>query len=282
MRLSVRLAFCVLAGASALTSIGCNSVPGQWHRQSALVNRRLHGEKQALAQTQTALDQDRQRLAQENADLQQRLAAANSRLDNLSNERQQLQSRYTNLLKDQQSVLPESATQKFKDLAQKYPGLKFDPETGVSQLGNDFLFDSGSTHIRNDALPVINGIAKILNEGEAKHLKVLVVGHTDDRRISKESTKKLHPTNWHLSTNRANEVLLALNKAGINESRMGSAGYSMFRPVEPNTTDKARSQNRRVEVYVLAPDSPIAMELEREDRARSASNGDEWDPRMAK
>ncbi len=282
MRLSVRFALVLLAGASALSSIGCNSVPGQWHRQSALVNRRLHGQNQQLAQQQSAIDQGRQRLAQENADLQQRLSAANARLDNLSSERQQLQSRYTNLLKNQQSVLPDSATQKFKDLAQKYPGLEFDPETGVSRLKTDLLFDSGSTHVKESAKPLINEMAKILNTGEAKHLKILVVGHTDDRPIAKESTKKLHPTNWHLSTNRANEVLLTMHKAGISENRMGSAGYSMFQPVKPNANEGARSQNRRVEVYVLAPDSPIALQMGDGLAPRSATNSDEWDPRMAK
>ncbi len=284
MRLSVRFVVCVLAGASALTSIGCNSVPGQWHRQSALVNRRLHSEKQALAQTQSALDQDRQRLAQENADLQQRLAAANARLDNLSNERSQLQSRYTNLMKSQQSVLSDSATQKFKDLAKQYKGLEFDETTGVSRLSNDALFEfaSGSTQIKDSAKTIIGKIAGILTEGDNKHLKVLVVGHTDDRRISKESTKKVHPTNWHLSTNRANEVLLALNKAGISENRMVAVGHSMWQPLEPNSNESGRSKNRRVEIMVVAPDSPIAMEFERESAARSASNKDEWDPRMAK
>lgn len=282
MRLSVRLMVCALAGASALTSIGCNSVPGQWHRQSALVNRRLHSEKQALAQTQSALDQDRQRLAQENADLQQRLAAANARLDNLSSERQQLQSRYTNLMKEQQSVVPEATSQKFKDLAKRYPGFHFDPETGVCFFKNDFLFDSGSTQLRKDATDAVRQYADILNGPDNKQFKLLVVGHTDDRKISKESTKKLHPTNWHLSTNRANEVILALAKAGVAESRMGAAGYSMFRPIKPNSTDQGRAENRRVELLMLAPDSPIALQIEKDLGSRSASNGDEWDPAMAK
>ena len=201
---------------------------------------------------------DRQRLAQENADLQQRLSAANARLDNLSSERQQLQSRYTNLLKNQQSVLPDSATQKFKDLAQKYPGLEFDPETGVSRLKTDLLFDSGSTHVKESAKPLINEMAKILNTGEAKHLKILVVGHTDDQLIVRPETALKHPTNWHLSTDRADAVILELMRLGVQPERVAAMGYSEFHPLERSTADTARQRNRRVELFVVPVDQNSA------------------------
>ncbi len=283
MRLSVRLSLCLLAGVATFSATGCNTVPSQWHRQSALVNRRLHGQNQALSTQQSALDQDRAKLAQDNADLQQRLQLANQRLDNLQSERQQLQSRLTSNSKTQGNPLSESANKRFQDLAKKYPGFNFDPDTGVSKFSTDLLFDSGSTHIRSTAAPMLQDFAKIMNDGDAKHLKILVVGHTDDRAISKEATKKLHPTNWHLSTNRANEVVLALHKSGIIERRMGSAGYSMFQPTDAGSNDSARSKNRRVEIYVLAPDSPIALEMNNgEFDPRSALKGEEWDPRQAK
>lgn len=260
MRLSLRFTLTLLAIVPVLTTVGCNSVPNQWHRQSALVNRRLHGQNQQLAQTQTAIDQDRQRLAQENADLQQRLAAANARLDNLNSERAQLQSRYTNLMKNQQSgALPESTARKLKDLASRYPDFKFDEETGISQMGTDFLFASGSTQLSAEGSKLIAQLGHLLNDGEQRHLKVQIVGHTDDRKIAKAETKKVHPTNWHLSTNRANEVLLSMSKAGVDPKRMSSAGFGEYRPAAPNSTDAGRKANRRVEIYVFAPDSPIAQ-----------------------
>jgi chemotaxis protein MotB len=89
-------------------------------------------------------------------------------------------------------------------------------------------------------------------------LNILVVGHTDDKPIRKRSTANRHPTNWHLSTNRANSVLLALAKSGISEGRMGVAGYSMFQPLAANSDKKSRAMNRRVEIYVLAPDAVVA------------------------
>jgi chemotaxis protein MotB len=39
---------------------------------------------------------------------------------------------------------------------------------------------------------------------------------------------------------------------------MGAAGYADNQPVVPNTDEKARSQNRRVEIFVLAPEAAIA------------------------
>ena len=95
-----------------------------------------------------------------------------------------------------------------------------------------------------------------MNEGSARNLNLLVVGHTDDQPIDK--SKVHHPTNWHLSTDRADAVVLALTKAGIDGRRLGAAGYSKNQPLVPNTDDQARQRNRRVEIYVLAPDAVVA------------------------
>ena len=44
---------------------------------------------------------------------------------------------------------------------------------------------------------------------------------------------------------------------------MGVAGYSMFQPVAPNDSDESRQRNRRVEIYILAPDAQVAFETTR-------------------
>ncbi len=83
--------------------------------------------------------------------LQQALAAANQRLDNLNAERTQLQQRYIGLLdrqRSQPSPLSSEATERLKRLQQKYPQFEFDPHTGVSKFNNDILFASGSSELR--------------------------------------------------------------------------------------------------------------------------------------
>ena len=53
-------------------------------------------------------------------------------------------------------------------------------------------------------------------------------------------------------------VTFQSGKIGLSEPRMGAAEYSKFQPVTANTDDTARQQNRRVEIYILAPDATVA------------------------
>jgi chemotaxis protein MotB len=193
--------------------------------------------------------------------LQQALAAANQRLDNLNAERGQLQQRYIALLdrqRSQPSPLSPEATERFKRLQQKYPQFEFDPHTGVSKFNNDILFASGSSEMRDDGRKLLREFAAIMNDGDASRLNVLIVGHTDDKPISKEYTRNRHPTNWNLSTDRADAVVLELAHDGLKENRLGAAGYSMYQPVADNKDEASRRKNRRVEVFVLAPDAVVA------------------------
>lgn len=237
-------------------------------RQSQLRAYQLHQQNTTIAQERDRANQmaqsalsEKQQLEQQMASLQQTLDAANRRLDNLTAERSQLQQRYVSLLnnaKNGPSPLSNETTRRFEELAKKYPEFEFDPATGVSKFHSDILFASGSSEIKPTALPLLREFASIMNQGDARNLNILVVGHTDDKPISKPATRSKHPTNWHLSTNRANSVVTTLAGAGLKEGRMGAAGYSMFQPAVPNTDDKARQINRRVEIFVLAPDASVA------------------------
>jgi chemotaxis protein MotB len=193
--------------------------------------------------------------------LQQALVTANQRLDNLTAERSQFQQKYLALLdrqRKQASPLSADATERFKRLQQKYPQFEFDPHTGISKFNNDILFASGSSELRDDGRKLLREFAAIMNDGDAQRLNVLVVGHTDDKPISKDATRSHHPTNWNLSTDRADAVVLELAHGGLKEMRLGAAGYSMFQPVADNKDEASRRKNRRVEVFVLAPDAVVA------------------------
>lgn len=224
-------------------------------------NRALAEERDRTAQALATLADEKRKAEERAAALESSLNVAKQRLENLTRERSTLQERYASLLnraKNQPSPLSDSTRSRFEDLARRYPDFEFDPETGVSKFHADILFDTGSAKIRPEAEPLLREFAEIMNEADADKLNILVVGHTDDRPIARSSTRSKHPTNWHLSTNRANSVVLALSKFGIDPARMGAAGYSMYQPVVPNSDDKNRSLNRRVEIYVLAPDAVVA------------------------
>ena len=269
MRSSARVPMLGALSLLACLQAGCASSQMQHAlRQSQLRAMQMHQHNQTLAAERdqassmaAALASQKSHLEQQMASLQSGLDAANQRLANLNSERSQLQERYVSLLNQARngpSPLSSETTRRLEELKRKYPEFDFDPQTGVSKFHSDILFELGSADLKPTAQPLLREFASIMNQGDAGRLNILVVGHTDDRPIAKTATKQRHPTNWHLSTNRANSVVTMLAGAGVKESRMGAAGYSMHQPVVPNKDEKSRQMNRRVEIFVLAPDAVVA------------------------
>lgn len=154
------------------------------------------------------------------------------------------------------SISPETAG-KLADLARRYPQLQFDPRTGISKLENDVLFGSGETEIKSGAERALREFARILQQPDAKQLKVMLVGHTDDAGIKGREIRSKYPNNWALSTARAAAVANELKEAGIESVRLGIAGFAENQPIAPNDTAESRSRNRRVEIFVVGPETPI-------------------------
>jgi chemotaxis protein MotB len=158
---------------------------------------------------------------------------------------------------NQASAVSPDVKSQLSDLARRYPHLHYDPQTGISKLDNDVLFPSGDTQIKGEAERVLREFARIMQSPDAKHLKVMVVGHTDDAGIKGREIRSKYPNNWALSTARAAAVAAKLKDAGISDQRMGVAGYAEHQPISPNDTADSRSRNRRVEIFVVGPDTPI-------------------------
>jgi chemotaxis protein MotB len=265
MLVCARVCIAGLIGLVLLAGMGCQGRNPRLLQQSQLRARQLYEQNRALSMQRDGFGSSVQDLAaakaqleEQNQTLRNSLDVANQRLDNLLSSNQQLEQKFRNMMTSNKNPLSNDATRKLEELKRRYPEFDFDPVTGVSKFQTDLLFASGSDDVRQEALPILEEFARILNQPDAQNLKILVVGHTDDKPISKKTTREQHPTNWHLSTDRANSVVLTLKKLGLIEQRMGSAGYSMFQPVKPNSTDQNRQQNRRVEIFVLAPDAAVA------------------------
>lgn len=228
----------------------------QWQvRQAQLRTYQVYRQKQGLS-GQLALAQG------ENQQLSQSLALANQRLANLGAERAMLHQQYEQLLTGLpapgHNPLNAELTRRLAELSRRHPEFEFDPATGVARFHGDLLFASGSDVIQQGGLNVLREFAAIMNEPEAQPLHILVVGHTDSQPVVLPTTKAKHETNWELSAHRATRVVRALASDGLAEPRMGIAGYNQYQPTASNSSETSRQQNRRVEIYVLAPDARIA------------------------
>ncbi|MDD5347361.1 MAG: OmpA family protein [Candidatus Omnitrophica bacterium] len=143
-----------------------------------------------------------------------------------------------------QAVLEERLAREIQDkqvkLARAEKGL-------VITFVADILFDSGKATLRPESLPILDKVARVLNEEVAEY-KVGIEGHTDNVPIKYSGWK----SNWELSAQRALGVLQHLTeKAGVAPERLSAAAYGQYQPVSPNDTKAGRQQNRRVEIVII-------------------------------
>ncbi len=129
--------------------------------------------------------------------------------------------------------------------------LSYDPVTGRVRLKSDVTFSLGSDQIKNEAKPTLVALAQICSSELAQNCQIIVVGHTDDVRIAQRQTKIKHPTNWHLSVNRAIAVMELLKKS-MPEDRLAVMGFGEFKPIAENApNNQGNPLNRRVEIFIV-------------------------------
>jgi len=128
--------------------------------------------------------------------------------------------------------------------------MRYDAGQGMIQLMSDLTFSLGSTEVTSSAKNALTRIAQVLSNPAAAKYDARIVGHTDNVPIRKASTKRLHPTNLHLSVDRAIAVRSALVAAGVPANRLEVAGWGEFRPLTPNPAKGGAAANRRVEIYL--------------------------------
>jgi OOP family OmpA-OmpF porin len=87
----------------------------------------------------------------------------------------------------------------------------------------------------------LSAVQKILADHQ-EITGVRIEGHTDNRGGA--------AMNLNLSTKRAASVLNWLVKRGIDKSRLTSKGFGLTRPIDTNTTEEGRQNNRRVEFHI--------------------------------
>ena len=117
----------------------------------------------------------------------------------------------------------------------------------------ELLFDSGSADLQSKGKEKLREIGLTLKEttndipGDIDWI-IMVEGHTDKRPISTSS----YPSNWELSTARANSVLKLLLDLGFSPNKLAAAGYGEFHPISDGETDMDYQQNRRIELKLTS------------------------------
>lgn len=119
-------------------------------------------------------------------------------------------------------------------------------ERGLNiRIKDDALFQSGSARLNPQIQEFIDLIASLVKELPNF---IAVEGHTDNQPIR----SSLYPSNWDLSTARANTLVKYLiDHHQLADYRLSSTGYAGSRPVELNDTPEGQASNRRVELIVL-------------------------------
>ncbi len=115
------------------------------------------------------------------------------------------------------------------------------------------LFDPGSVTIKEEALPVIKKISRLLDSSKYRRFRISVEGHTDD---TNESQVAELPSNWELSAARAGAVVRTMISNGMENSRFKAVGLAEISPAYPNLNPygepipENRIKNRRVIVRI--------------------------------
>lgn len=155
-----------------------------------------------------------------------------------------------------QSVLPNGMSVRHGD------------RTIILTLSDELLFESGQAALREDAYPVLEAFAEVLNE---YGVGVRVEGHTDNVPVNTAQ----FASNWELSAIRAATVARVLSEIfHVPPDLMSATGNGEFKPVADNLTPENRAKNRRVELVVTdGSTAPLPAELSAPGKAELPAAG---------
>ena len=114
----------------------------------------------------------------------------------------------------------------------------------LTEKGKSILyinFDLDKSTISTDGKAIVEEIAEALKKNVS--LNIAIEGHTDN------TGEVSH--NKNLSNDRANAVLSALAKNGIDKSRLSAKGFGAERPLVANDSEDNKAKNRRVELVKM-------------------------------
>ena len=228
---------------------------------------RLAAQRQQSQGRIAELDSEIQTLSEDNARLQSELAGQEKLAEDIKLESELQHTKFTELLAEHNRLinqigraqpLPEELNAMLAAFAEANSELlSYDSSKGLVSLKSDVSFALGSDQVKSHTKPVLTALAAICSTDQAQNCQILIVGHTDDVRISRPETKAKHPTNWHLSVHRAIAVMDVL-KESMPEDRLAVMGFGEYRPLADNLPgNRGNPLNRRVEIFIVPKDVDV-------------------------
>lgn len=111
-------------------------------------------------------------------------------------------------------------------------------DRGLVMTLGDVLFDAGHAELKNSASRTILKVVQFLQINPRRVVRI--EGYTDSTGDRQDNLK--------LSKDRAQAVADVLMDLGVDEKRIHVEGYGQEFPVNANTSERGRAQNRRVEI----------------------------------
>ena len=105
------------------------------------------------------------------------------------------------------------------------------------------LFDSGNADLNENAKYFL---LKFIDLFKNNKNPIKIEGFTDNKPINSEK----FPSNWELSSARAISVAKFMIANDVNPKLLSVTGYAEHHPIESNETERGRSRNRRVIIYI--------------------------------
>ena len=114
-------------------------------------------------------------------------------------------------------------------------------------ISGKLLFELNSDQLQPEGRQLLKSLVLPLRSYLKTRDEILMVsGFTDDR--SMRDGKRKFEDNWELSAQRALTVTRTLIEEGMPSSILFAAAFGQEQPLTPNSDEKARAQNRRVEM----------------------------------
>ncbi|MCI9032753.1 MAG: flagellar motor protein MotB [Lachnospiraceae bacterium] len=147
-------------------------------------------------------------------------------------------------LSEQMAERMEEALQ--ESMMQEIVDVEFTSDYVLLTLNGAFLFDSGRTDLKEEAIPVLNKIGVLLTRYADSDIEI--EGHTDSVPLNGGK----YENNDVLSSYRALAVFNYLkDNSAIDPSIMKHSGRGEYMPIADNSTPEGRAKNRRVEIKVF-------------------------------